>query len=290
MYYFIRFFLAIALALTTFGSLAAVSEQPQIPGFSFRVESGFAITASTTGGPAYWFNPQGSEVPKQLAPGITGADPSPEPAFHGAPSTLSWGNGSSLSVGGETGGHFQGFMPLDGTMVETVPIRFTNRENDDTKPALTYGLLADGAWLQTGAGELHTPLFWEIFYLDTPESPGCQTPGCADITIVKPMGMTYSEKLGMFTATRELFGREMTSLLKIEGLSVLDDNVCGLFGSQVGSGCVGMFVPENAVTSLQVKVGSIPGSVPLPPSVWMLGSAMGFLSIFFRNKKTTVAS
>lgn len=277
---------ALLMVSVSFNNFAAVTD---VTGYEFRVESGFAITANSAGDQAIWFDPKpgGTEVPNKLAEGLIGSDFSEEPTFHGAPSTLSWGNGSSLSVGGETKGHHSGFMPLDGTMVDTVEIEFVNGKNGGTGPALSYGLLADGAWLKMGGGELHTPLFWHIYYLDTPDNGNCPSEGCSDIAVVQPEGMTFSENENMFTATFEPFpGFAVTSLLQIQNVSILDDAVCGLFGNKVGKGCTGIILPEGEKTTLQVSVGSRPPlATPLPPAFLMFGSAGCFLLAFVRKKK-----
>ena len=289
---FYKYFFSIILAGIFTNTFAAVVVPPPVQKWKFHVESGFTVTASTAGGPAFWINPKTGAIPKKLATGIIGSNPSVEPSFAGAPSTLSWGNGSSISVGGATGGHHEGEMITNGGMVNTVAIEFKNGLNDGSQPSLTYAGLMDGAWSDAvapnfyeqgipGTGENHQPLFWHIYYMDTPDSAACLSTGCVDIAVVEPMGMIYSQEQGVFAANFDYFGHTYTSLLKIEGVNPLDDSICQKLGK---SGCVGIFLPEGRDATLHVSVGV--NAVPLPPSVWMLGSAFGFLTLFFRNKNS----
>lgn len=246
-----------------------VSAFPVVTEWKVRVESGFVTTASTAEGPV-----------TGLASGLSGSDPSPEPTLGGAPATLSWGSGSeisSLSVGGPTGGHHVTTMFTNGELVETVKIEFVNRQSQG--PALVYGGLMDGVWSDAiapsfyeqgipGTGENHLPLFWNIYYVDTPDSGTCLLPGptpCSDMAVVEPVGMAYVDSYDAFVGQFDFFGHRYTSFMQIEGLSSLNDQLCTAIGKT--GGCLGILLPENTVTSLQVRVGI---TVPEPPTAAIL--------------------
>ncbi len=240
---------------------------PIVEQWHIRVESGFVVTQSTTDGP----------IPG-LASGLTGSDPSVEPSFGGAPTTLSWGdpgNENHLSIAGDTGGHGEAVLTTDGPLENSVTATVNNRTITTATPRLVYGGLLDGFWADPiapafyeggipGTGEIHLPAFWHLYYWDTLDSGSCDLPGptaCSDLLIVVPEGIPYLETLGAFGESFDYFGHTYLALLQIEGLSDLDPTLCGMIGT---SHCQGVLLPENTDATLQFKVGIHLASVPEP--------------------------